>query len=176
MRGLVWVVASQAGLQLTRMVVAICVARLLTPEEYGLAALALVFASLVLVFSDMAMGAALIQRKELSEVDRDTAFWVTLGERRPVHVRSASLLAGPVASLYGEPDAKPLLAVLSGDLRHHRARRHPAVADAARHGLPARRGAADARRARGRRGRRHARRAWTPAPGRSSASSSPPRR
>src|SRR3954453_10302513 len=79
LRGLVWVAASQVGLQLTRTAVAICVARLLTPEEYGLAALALVFASLVLVFSDMAMGAALIQRKELSALDRDTAFWVTLG-------------------------------------------------------------------------------------------------
>jgi hypothetical protein len=59
--GLGWVVGSQIGLQLTRVVTAIAVARLLTPDEYGLAMLALVFASLVLV----------------SEVDRDAAFWVT---------------------------------------------------------------------------------------------------
>jgi O-antigen/teichoic acid export membrane protein len=62
LKGFLWVVASQAGLQLTRAVVAIIVARQLTPAEYGLAALALVFASLVLVFSDLAMGASLIQR------------------------------------------------------------------------------------------------------------------
>ena len=72
-------IGSQVGLQLTRALAAIAIARLLTPEEYGLAALALVFASLVMVFSDLALGAALIQRKELSAVDRDTAFWVTVG-------------------------------------------------------------------------------------------------
>ena len=112
LKGLVWVVASQAGLQLTRAVVAIIVARLLTPAEYGLAALALVFASLVLVFSDMAMGAALIQRKVLSAVDRDTAFWVTLGGGVLFSILGLAL-AGPIAALYGEPDAKPLLMALS---------------------------------------------------------------
>ena len=55
-RGLAWVGASQVTLQLTRFVVAIVIARLLTPGEYGLAAAALVFASLVLVFSDLALG------------------------------------------------------------------------------------------------------------------------
>ena len=105
-------VGSQVGLQLTRALAAIAIARLLTPEEYGLAALALVFASLVLVFSDLALGAALIQRKELSEVDRDTAFWVTLGSGFFFAILGF-VLAGPLASLYGDADAKPLLQVLS---------------------------------------------------------------
>ncbi len=74
-----WVGASQVGFQLTRAVVAIIIARLLTPDEYGLAALAIVFASLVMVFSDLALGAALIQRKTLSEQDKNTAFWLTVG-------------------------------------------------------------------------------------------------
>ena len=113
MRGLVWVGASQVGLQLTRALVAIAVARLLTPAEYGLAALALVFSSLVMIFSDLALGAALIQRKTLSAVDRDTAFWVTAGSG-VVFTILGVLLAGPIAALYGEPEAAPLLAVLSG--------------------------------------------------------------
>jgi O-antigen/teichoic acid export membrane protein len=106
------VVGSQVGLQVTRALAAIVIARLLTPEEYGLAALALVFASLVMVFSDLALGAALIQRKELSEVDRDTAFWVTLGSGFFFAILGYAL-AGPLASLYGDADAKPLLQVLS---------------------------------------------------------------
>ena len=110
--GLSWVVGSQVGLQLTRVIAAIAIARLLTPEEYGLAALALVFASLVLVFSDLALGAALIQRKTLSEVDRDTAFWVTAGSG-VVFAALGVALSGPLAALYGDPDAQPLLAVLS---------------------------------------------------------------
>jgi O-antigen/teichoic acid export membrane protein len=110
--GLVWVGASQVGLQLTRAAVAIAVARLLTPDEYGLAALALVFTSLVLIFSDLALGAALIQRKTLTELDRTTAFWVTLGSGVLFTVIGV-LLSGPVAALYGQPDAQPLMAVLS---------------------------------------------------------------
>ena len=105
-------IGSQVGLQLTRALAAIAIARLLTPEEYGLAALALVFASLVMVFSDLALGAALIQRKELSAVDRDTAFWVTVGSGIFFAIVGFAL-AGPLAALYGDADAKPLLQVLS---------------------------------------------------------------
>jgi O-antigen/teichoic acid export membrane protein len=112
LRGLVWVGASQAGGQIIRALVAIFIARLLTPEEYGLAALSLVFASLVMVFSDLALGAALIQRKTLSAVDRDTAFWTTMSAGVVFTVLGA-VLSGPIADLYGAPDAQPLLFVLS---------------------------------------------------------------
>jgi O-antigen/teichoic acid export membrane protein len=112
LRGLVWVGASQVGLQITRALVAVAVARLLTPAEYGLAALALVFSSLVLIFSDLALGAALIQRKTLSAVDKDTAFWVTAASGVVFTVLGV-VFAGPLAGLYGEPDTEPLLVALS---------------------------------------------------------------
>jgi O-antigen/teichoic acid export membrane protein len=111
-RGLAWTGASQVMLQVIRTGAAIFVARLLTPSEYGLAMLALVFASLVLVFSDLALGAALVQRKNLTERDRSTAFWITVGSGVLFTVLGVAL-AGPVAGLYGQPDAEPLLAVLS---------------------------------------------------------------
>lgn len=113
LRGLVWVGASSVGLQLSRALVAIVIARLLTPAEYGLAALAIVFASLVMVFSDLALGAALIQRKTLSEEDKNTAFWVTVGSGLAFTVVGTAI-SGPVAALYGQPAARPLLLVLSG--------------------------------------------------------------
>ena len=111
-RGLVWVAGAQVGMHITRAVVAVIIARLLTPEEYGLAALAIVFSSLVMVFSDLALGAALIQRKTLTEQDKNTAFWVTVGSG-VVFTALGILLSGPIASLYGEPDARPLLVALS---------------------------------------------------------------
>jgi len=111
-RGLGWVGFSQVALQVIRTGGAIVVARLLAPEEYGLAMLALVFASLVLVFSDLALGAALVQRKNLTEGDRSTAFWITIGSGIVFTVLGFAL-SGPVAALYGEPDVRPLLAVLS---------------------------------------------------------------
>jgi O-antigen/teichoic acid export membrane protein len=113
LRGLLWVGASQVGFQLTRALVAIMIARLLTPEEYGLAALAIVFASLVMIFSDLALGAALIQRRTLSEADKSTAFWITVGAGVVFTVLGVAL-AGPISALYGEPAARPLLIALSG--------------------------------------------------------------
>jgi O-antigen/teichoic acid export membrane protein len=99
-------------MHITRAIVAVIIARLLTPEEYGLAALAIVFSSLVMVFSDLALGAALIQRKTLTEQDKNTAFWITVGSG-VLFTGLGILLSGPIASLYGEPDAKPLLVALS---------------------------------------------------------------
>ena len=107
-----WVGFSQVAMQITRVVVAIIVARLLTPEDYGLAALTLVFASLVLVFSDFAFGAALVQRKVLTEDDRCTAFWITVGCGALFTVLGVAL-SGPAAALYQEPETQALFAVLS---------------------------------------------------------------
>jgi O-antigen/teichoic acid export membrane protein len=111
-RGLGWVGASQVVMQVIRTSGAIVVARLLTPDEYGLAMLALVFVSLVLVFSDLALGAALVQRKSISEKDRSTAFWITVGAGS-LFTLVGLALSGPVAAVYDQPAAQPLLAALS---------------------------------------------------------------
>jgi len=111
-RGLGWVGAAQILLQVTRTIGAIAIARLLTPDDYGLAMLALVFASLVLVFSDLAFGAALVQRKSITEDDKNTAFWITMGSG-VLFTFLGLALAHPVASLYGEPEVAPLLMALS---------------------------------------------------------------
>ena len=65
-RGLGWKAISQVMLQLSRVVVAVILARLLTPADYGIAAMVLVFSGLVYVFADLGLGAALIQRRELT--------------------------------------------------------------------------------------------------------------
>ena len=110
--GLAWTGGSQVVGQVARFVAAVALARLLSPHDYGLAALALVYASLVLVFSDLALGAAVVQRKQLSEDDRCTAFWMSVGAG-VVFTLIGVALSGAVAAFYGEPDAAALCAVLS---------------------------------------------------------------
>jgi O-antigen/teichoic acid export membrane protein len=110
--GLAWKVASQVFRQLSRVAVVVILARLLTPEEYGLAAMVLVFSALVLIFADLALGAALVQREELSEEDRSTVFWTSAA------VGTLFMLLGfaaswPLAAFYGEPEVQPLFALLS---------------------------------------------------------------
>jgi O-antigen/teichoic acid export membrane protein len=110
--GLAWTGGAEIVMQVLRMVVAVALARLLAPNDYGLAAIALVFSSLVLVFSDLALGAAVVQRKELSEDDRSTAFWMAIGAGI-VFTIAGIALSGPIADFYGEPKVAPLCIALS---------------------------------------------------------------
>jgi O-antigen/teichoic acid export membrane protein len=112
LKGLVWKAFSQAFRQISRIAVAVILARLLTPHDYGVAAMVLVFASLVIIFSDLALGAALVQRDTLTELERSTVFWTSAAVGL-VFTLVGLALSGPVAAFYGEPEVKPLFAALS---------------------------------------------------------------
>ena len=112
MQGFAWKGVSQIFLQGSRLVVAVILARMLSPHDYGLAAMALVLASLVIVFSDVALGAALVQRTRLSDADRSTAFWTSVSVGALCTVLGISL-SGVLAGFYGDPDVQPLFAALS---------------------------------------------------------------
>jgi O-antigen/teichoic acid export membrane protein len=112
LRGVAWSGGSQIVGMVVRMVVAITLARLLAPDDYGLAALAVVFASLVLVFSDLALGAAIVQRPDLSEDDKSTAFWMSVAAGVVFTVLGIAL-AHPIADFYGRDDVAPLCMVLA---------------------------------------------------------------
>jgi O-antigen/teichoic acid export membrane protein len=112
LNGLAWKVTSQVVLQLSRIVVGIALARLLSPHDYGVAGMVLVFASLVLVFSDLAFGAALVQRKVLTEADRSTVFWTSVAAGLGFTLIGVAL-SWPIADFFGEPEVQPLFAALS---------------------------------------------------------------
>jgi O-antigen/teichoic acid export membrane protein len=111
-RGLAWKVVSQVYGLAWHTAVAITLARLLTPGDYGLAAMVIVFAAIVPVFSDLALGSALVQRRELSEADRSTVFWVSTGIGAGFTLVGIAL-SWPLAAFYGEPEVQPLFAALS---------------------------------------------------------------
>jgi O-antigen/teichoic acid export membrane protein len=111
-RGMAWKAASAVFYQLTRLAVAAILAHLLSPHDYGVAGMVLVFSGLVMLFGDLQLGTALIQRPVLTEQHRSTVFWTS------VAVGLACTLAGIAASglvadFFGEPQVQPLLAALS---------------------------------------------------------------
>ena len=111
-RGLGWTLGSQAAGQAVRLGTVLVLARLLTPGDYGLAGMAFVFSGLALLVFDLALGAALVQRRDVVEADYSTVFWTNavLG----VLCTLAGIgLSGPIASFYGEPEVRPLFLVLS---------------------------------------------------------------
>jgi O-antigen/teichoic acid export membrane protein len=112
LRGLAWKAGSQTMLLVSRFVVALVLARLLAPTDFGLAAMVLVFSGFVVLFADSALGTALIQRRELADGDRSTLFWTGVAVGLALTVAGIAL-SGPLASFYGEPDVQPLFAALS---------------------------------------------------------------
>ena len=111
-RGVSWKLVSQVVVQVARVVFALIVARLLTPEDFGLAAMALVVAGFVIAFSDLGLGAALIQRRSIDERDRSTVFWTGLVIGVLLTLAGVAL-AAPISAFYGEPAVEGLMAALS---------------------------------------------------------------
>jgi O-antigen/teichoic acid export membrane protein len=110
--GLAWNIASQVVGSGTRVIVGIVLARLLTPHEFGIAGMAIVFSNLMILFTDLSFGAALIQRPEITEMDRSTIFWVTVG----VGVVCTAVgigISGLIGAFYHQPQVASLFAVLS---------------------------------------------------------------
>ena len=78
-RGVGWKLVTQVATLGTRVIFGVLLAHLLTPHEYGLAGMALVFTGLATIFADPSLGSALIQRRKINEIDRSTVFWTNLG-------------------------------------------------------------------------------------------------
>jgi O-antigen/teichoic acid export membrane protein len=110
--GFGWTMLASGTMQISRMIVAVALARLLTPADYGLAAMALVFSSLVLTISDVSLGAGLVQRREITEADRSTVFWTSAAIGLTLTVIGVAV-SWPLAAFYGRPQVQPLFAVLS---------------------------------------------------------------
>ena len=110
--GVAWKAGSQLTLQISRMVVALVLARLLAPEDWGLAAMAVAFSGFVVVFTDNALGTALIQRREVLQQDCATVFWISVGAGALLALLGVAL-SQPLAHFYGEPEVAALFAALS---------------------------------------------------------------
>jgi O-antigen/teichoic acid export membrane protein len=107
--GLRWKLLSQVVGQLSRTVVGIILAHLLTPADFGLAAMALVFTGLTTIFTDLSLGAALVQRPRITEEDRSTVFWTSLSAGLVVSVIWVGL-SPLVAHFFSSPAVEPLFA------------------------------------------------------------------
>lgn len=75
--GLGWSFGERILAQGVTFVVSIVIARILSPQEYGLISLVLVFINLANVFVANGFGEALIQKKNASKEDFSTMFWCT---------------------------------------------------------------------------------------------------
>ena len=98
----VWVGVSSIAVAALTFLRSIALARLLTPEIFGLMAVSLMATRLIEIFTETGFGQALVHRQERFEEARDTAF--TLFVLRGFGLAAVSVVAAPwVASIYDEP-------------------------------------------------------------------------
>ena len=87
-------------------------ARVLTPEDYGLIGMASTFTALLLVFSEMGLSWATVQRERLTHEQVSSMFWVNIGVG--ILLWGAMIIAAPfLAQFYGEP-ALTMICIGSG--------------------------------------------------------------
>ncbi|TKB74798.1 MAG: lipopolysaccharide biosynthesis protein [Nitrospira sp.] len=111
-RGFLWLSIGTFIVQFISWISTICVIRLLSPADYGLMAMTAGFVTLLMSISELGIGAALIQAKELTEREiRQIFTWVLITGLIGVIVSYAS--APWVAEFYDTPELVTMIRVLS---------------------------------------------------------------
>lgn len=112
LRGLVWLGGARWAAQLFAWASTLVIARLLSPEDYGLVAMATVLTGFLEAITEMGLGAALVQSKDVSQRNVEA----TMGATCLLGLGAASLVAlsAPVwAHIQGDLRIVPLVRVLS---------------------------------------------------------------
>jgi teichuronic acid exporter len=106
-----WNLIERFGLQGIKFVLGIVLARLLTPEDFGLIGMITVFFAVAQVFISSGFGAAYIQKKEVTDVDANTVFFTNLAVS--IVLYGVLWLAAPaIANFYEQPELIGLTRVM----------------------------------------------------------------
>lgn len=111
-KGTVWSSIERFSVQGIQFVVMIIMARILTPEDYGLVGMLAIFIAVSQTLIDSGFSQALIRKQDRNETDNSTVFFfnVIVG----LVLYSAMWIFAPViADFYGEPILVPLTRVIS---------------------------------------------------------------
>lgn len=110
--GFLWAFAERWSTQLVNFGVAMVLARLLTPNDYGTVALLSIFIAVCDTLVDSGLGRALIQKKDATDLDFNSVFYISIGVSLVLY--AALFASAPmIARFYGNPELVPLLRVLS---------------------------------------------------------------
>ena len=107
-----WFGVTRIGGQVSVWLVTIVLARLLTPADYGLFAMALSVLAFVEIFQEFGLGAAIIQRQQVTREQLNAVFWIVVGASTAL-AGVVVLTADYAGVFYGEPQLPALLRVLS---------------------------------------------------------------
>ena len=111
-RGLGWSATDNVLKMGITFVVSIVLARLLTPDEYGLIGILMIFISVFNAIVDSGFTSALIRKQNIQDIDFSTAFWTNLA-LSIVMALTLFFCAVPIAHFFGRQELLPLTQVMS---------------------------------------------------------------
>lgn len=111
-QSLFWKLMERGGVQGIQFIVQIILARILSPNDYGIIALLTIFISLANVFIQSGFNTALIQKKNIKEEDFSSVLYISLAVSTLLYI--VLFLASPfIADFYKIAELKQVLRVLS---------------------------------------------------------------
>lgn len=113
--GIFWIGSFKVAGQILLWINTIIIARFLNPADYGLAGMAILVTSFVLLVGSFGFGASIIQRKDLQSAHLHSLFWITLGIGLFISVLVYAI-SPLVARFFDSPPVAPLLQLSSAAL------------------------------------------------------------
>ncbi|SDH63222.1 lipopolysaccharide biosynthesis protein [Nitrosomonas sp. Nm132] len=110
--GLKWTAGGKLAGQIITWGITLIVIRLLTPEDYGLLAMATVFVAFMLLLAEAGLAPALVQKQELDEASLRQVFAIIILVNL-ILLAILNLLAPAIAGFFGDERLIPILHVLS---------------------------------------------------------------
>lgn len=107
-----WKFLERFGYQAVQFIVQMVLARLLSPNEFGLLSILLVFINIANVVVQSGLNTALIQQKRVSEADKSTVFWISFAIALAM-VLCIELAAPLIAGFYNNNEIVVPLRVLA---------------------------------------------------------------
>ena len=106
-----WELLNSAYGQVIQFILSIILARLLSPADFGIVALAYVVIRIAEIFADVGFSSALIQETNISDKAFSTVFWINVG-MGVFFVALFQLIANPIGEFYGEVKVSSIIRVL----------------------------------------------------------------
>lgn len=111
-KGVIWSTIERFSMQGVQFILGIIMARLLTPDDYGLIGMIFIFMSISQVFIDGGFTNALIQKQNRSETDYSTVFYINIIISIIFYI-ILYLLAPYIASYFEQPLLKDITRIYS---------------------------------------------------------------
>lgn len=113
--GFLWKTMEQYGVIGTQFILQMFLARILNPEDYGVVAIVIIFVSLSNIFVQSGLGTALIQKKEINEVEISSVFNFSFVIAAFLYIL-LWILSPYIANYFNMPELKSLLKVASSSI------------------------------------------------------------